>query len=277
VTLESRAITGGIVVGDFRRFLALTWTLALTDWKLRFYGSVLGYLWQLVRPFAFFGVIYVVFTQIVDLGDEIKNYGVYILFSLVLFNFFAEVTNGCVRSLVSRENLLRKISFPRLAIPMSITLTGLFNLGGTLVAVFAFAVGSGVYPDFGWLELVPLVLLLALLASGVGMLLSVLFVRYRDVEPIWEVVTQILFYASPVLYTTTLVHPCCRSEYTAQPLAAIMAEMRHAVIDSTAPDIATALGGGAARVLIPMTVILGAFALGLWAFNREAPRIAEYL
>jgi ABC-2 type transport system permease protein len=276
VSLEPRAITGGIVVGDFRRFVGLTWTLALTDWKLRFYGSVLGYVWQLARPFAFFGVIYVVFTQIVDLGDEIKNYGVYILFALVLFNFFAEVTTGCVRSLVARENLLRKISFPRLAIPMAITLTGLFNLGGTLAAVFLFAVGSGVYPDAGWLELIPLIMLLALLASGIGMLLSVLFVRYRDVEPIWEVATQILFYASPVLYVTTLVDPCCRTEYTAQPLAAIMAQMRHAVVDSTAPNVVTALGGGA-RLLIPLTVILGAFALGLWAFNREAPRIAEHL
>jgi ABC-2 type transport system permease protein len=276
MTLESRAVTGGIVIGDVRRFLALTWTLAVTDWKLRFYGSVLGYIWQLVRPFAFFGVIYVVFTQIVDLGDDIKNYGVYILFALVLFNFFGEVTNNCVRALVSRENLLRKISFPRLAIPMAITLTGLFNLGGTLVAVFIFAAISGVFPDAGWLELIPLILLLALLASGVGMLLSVLYVRYRDVEPIWEVATQILFYASPVLYVTTLVDPCCREEYTAQPLAAIMAEMRHAVVDSTAPDLAAALGGSI-RILIPLTLIFGAFALGLWLFNREAPTIAEHL
>ncbi|HMJ94737.1 MAG TPA: ABC transporter permease [Thermoleophilaceae bacterium] len=276
MTLESRAVTGGIVVGDFQRFLALTWTLAVTDWKLRFYGSVLGYVWQLARPFAFFGVIYVVFTQIAHLGDDVKNYGVYILFALVLFNFFAEVTTGCVRSLVARENLLRKISFPRLAIPMAITLTALFNLGGTLVAVFVFAIASGVYPDAGWLELVPLILLMGLLASGIGMLLSVLFVRYRDIEPIWEVITQILFYASPVLYVTTLVDPCCQHEYTAQPLAAIMAEMRHAVIDSTAPDVAAALGG-TVRLLIPLAVIIGAFALGLWMFNRESPRIAEHL
>jgi ABC-2 type transport system permease protein len=276
MTLESRAITGGIVVGDVGRFLALTWTLALTDWKLRFYGSILGYVWQLVRPFAFFGVIYVVFTQIVDLGDDIKNYGVYILFALVLFNFFAEVTNNCVRALVSRENLLRKISFPRLAIPMAITLTGLFNLGGTLVAVFIFAAISGVYPDAGWLELIPLIVLLALLSSGVGMLLSVLYVRYRDIEPIWEVATQILFYASPVLYVNTLVDSCCQAEYTAQPLAAIMAEMRHAVVDSTAPDLAAALGGSI-RILIPLTLILGTFAVGLWLFNREAPTIAEHL
>jgi ABC-2 type transport system permease protein len=264
------------LTGELRQFLALTWTLALTDWKLRFYGSILGYVWQLARPFAFFGVIYVVFTQIVGLGDEVKHYGAYILFALVLFNFFAEVTNGCVRSLVARENLLRKVAFPRIAIPISITVTGLLNLTGTLLAVFIFAIANGVYPDWGWLELPVLVFLLALLASGIGMMLSVMYVRYRDVEPIWEVITQILFYASPILYVSTLVSPCCQHPYVAQPLASIMTEMRHAVIDSSAPDVATAIGGGY-RLALPLLVIFGAFAFGLWLFNREAPRIAEYL
>jgi ABC-2 type transport system permease protein len=266
----------GPLTGGFRQFAALTWTLALTDWKLRFYGSVLGYVWQLARPFAFFGVIYVVFTQIVGLGDEVKHYGMYILFALVLFNFFAEVTNGCVRSLVARENLLRKVSFPRIAIPMSITVTGLLNLAGTLLAVFIFALGNGVYPNWGWLELPVLVFLLALLSAGIGMMLSVLYVRYRDVEPIWEVFTQILFYASPILYVSTLVPPCCQHPYSAQPLASIMTEMRHAVIDTSAPDVATAVGG-TYRLALPLLVIFGAFALGLWLFNREAPRIAEHL
>jgi ABC-2 type transport system permease protein len=266
----------GPLTGELRQFAALTWTLALTDWKLRFYGSFLGYVWQLARPFAFFGVIYVVFTQIVGLGDQVKHYGAYILFALVLFNFFAEVTNGCVRSLVARENLLRKVSFPRIAIPMSITVTGLLNLGGTLLAVFIFAIANGVYPDWGWLELPILVFLLALLASGVGMMLSVLYVRYRDVEPIWEVFTQILFYASPVLYVSTLVPPCCQHPYVAQPLASLMTEMRHAVIDASAPDVATAIGG-AYRLALPLLAIFGAFAFGLWLFNREAPRIAEHL
>jgi len=259
-----------------RQFAALTWTLALTEWKLRFYGSVLGYVWQLARPFAFFGVIYVVFTQIVGLGDEVEHYGVYILFALVLFNFFAEVTNGCVRSLVARESLLRKVSFPRIAIPMSVTVTGLLNLAGTLLAVFVFAVANGVYPDWGWFELPLLIFLLAVFSSGVGMMLSVLYVRYRDVEPIWEVLTQILFYASPILYVSTLIDSCCQRPYVAQPLASIMTEMRHAVIDPGAPDIATAIGG-AYRLALPLLIIFGAFAFGLWLFNREAPGIAEHL
>jgi ABC-2 type transport system permease protein len=171
---------------------------------------------------------------------------------------------------------LRKVAFPRLAIPMSITVTGLLNLGGTLVAVFIFATASGVYPDWSWLELPVLVFLLAVLASGIGMTLSVLYVRYRDIEPIWEVFTQILFYASPVLYVSSLVDDCCERPYVAQPLATIMTEMRHAIVDSSAPDVATAIGG-AYRLLLPLGIIFGTFAFGWWLFHREAPRIAEHL
>ena len=264
------------LVGDLRRFWALTWTLAITDWKLRFYGSALGYLWQLVRPFAFFGVIYVVFTEIVGLGDQINHYGVYILFGLVIFNYFAEVTNNCVVCLAQRENLLRKTAFPRLAIPLSTALAGLFNLVGTLLAVFIFTVGNGIYPDFGWLELVPLILLLALLTTGVGLVLSVMYVRYRDIQPIWEVVTQILFYASPVLYVSTMVDDCCQRPYVAQPIATILTEVRHAIIDSDAPTAAAAIGGGV-RLLIPLGIVAAVLGFGLWLFRREAPRIAEHL
>src|ERR687893_1238010 len=92
---------------DFRRLWRLTWTLAVTDWRLRFYGSFFGYLWSLARPFALFGVIYVVFAEFAELGQDVPHYAVYILFSLVLFQFFGEITMGSVQSLVARENLLR--------------------------------------------------------------------------------------------------------------------------------------------------------------------------
>ena len=88
---------------------------------------MLGYVWTLARPFVFFGVIYFVFTEIVGLDDDVKNYGVYILFALVLFQFFGEATGNCVNSLVARENLLRKMRFPRLVIPLSVVLTALLQ------------------------------------------------------------------------------------------------------------------------------------------------------
>lgn len=266
----------GARMRDPRRVLSLAWALAFTDWKLRFYGSALGYVWTLVRPFAFFGVVYFVFTEIAGLGDDVKFYGAYILISMVLFQFFGEITNQSVTCLVARENLLRKMRFPRLVIPLSVVMTATLNLSMTLVAVMIFAVAAGVTPHWGWLELPLLIGLLGLFASGIGMLLSVMFIRYRDVQPIWEVISQMLFYASPILYVATIVPEAYQRPYLANPIASILTEMRHAVLDPSAAGAAEAIGGWP-RLLIPLGIILVSVVLGVWAFRREAPRIAEHL
>ena len=259
-----------------KRFLNLLWTIAVTDFKLRFYGSVLGYAWTLARPFMFFGVVYFVFTEIVGLDKNVPNYGLYILFALVLFQFFAEATGGCVSSLVTRESMLRKMRFPRVVIPLAVVLTSLFNLGMTLIAVFVFAIATGVYPHWGWLELPLIVLVLTVFATGIGLLLSALFVRYRDVQPIWDVVSQMLFYASPILYVSTMVPESYQQAYLANPLAAVMTEMRTAMVDPGARHAWEAIGAPE-RLLIPAGIVVATFVLGVWVFRRVSPRIAEDL
>ncbi len=215
---------------EVRRLWSLTWTLALTDWKLKFYGSVLGVLWTLVRPFALFGVIFIVFTEFANLDANVHHYGVYILFAMVLFNYFAEVTTGCVTSLVTRENLLRKMHFNPIVIPLSIAVTALLNLAITFAAVLIFAFSNGVWPMWTWIELPVIVLVITMLAVGMGMLLSALYVRYRDMQPIWEVFSQMLFYGSSVLYVATYVKPPeVRPWFLCNPISAAFAQMRHAV------------------------------------------------
>jgi ABC-2 type transport system permease protein len=258
------------------RLLSLTWILAVTEWRLRFYGSFLGYLWSLARPFALFGVIYTVFSVFAKLGDNVPHYAVYILFAMVLFQFFGEITVASVQSLVARENLLRKVRFPTLAIPLSIALTALFNLGMTLVAVAIFAVVSGVDPTWTWFELPLLVLVLLAFATGVGMLLSVLYVRYRDMQPIWDVVSQALWYASPVLYVTTMVPGNFQRAYLSNPIASVLTEMRRALVDPTARHVWDAIGDPV-RLAVPGGIVLLTVVLGAWVFRRAAPRIAENL
>jgi ABC-2 type transport system permease protein len=248
---------------ETQRFINLTWTLAVTDWKLRFYGSVLGVAWTLLKPFAFFGVIYIVFAEIAQVDKNTHNYPAYILMSLVLFQFFAEVTGASVSALVVRENLLRKMRFPHIVIPLSIAVTGLLNLGLTLVAVTIFLAALGVYPSLHWNR-----------ALGTGLLLSALFVRYRDVQPIWEVGSQMIFYASPVLYVATLVPGKWLNVYLCNPIASILTEMRHAIMDLNARSPWDYLGW---RIVIPLGVIAFVFALGWFVFRREAPRVAENL
>ncbi|HWM12452.1 MAG TPA: ABC transporter permease [Solirubrobacteraceae bacterium] len=264
-----------VLGSDLRRFWSLTWTLAATDFKLRFYGSVLGYAWTLARPFLFFGVIYLVFSEIAGLDANVKNYGVYILFGLVLFQFFGETTGSCVRCLATRESLLRKMRFPRLVIPLSVVVTAILNLSGTLVAALIFAIATGVYPTWSWLELPVIIVLVGTFATGIGLMLSALFVRYRDVAPIWEVTSQMLFYVSPILYVTTLVPEQYRDLYLLNPLATLLTEMRTAIVDPSAPhpwDV-----GSPAVVLVAGAIIAVSLALGIYVFNRQAPRLAEDL
>jgi ABC-2 type transport system permease protein len=261
--------------GDLRRFVNLTTTLATTDFKLKYFGSALGYLWSLVRPMLFFGVIYVMFTLVFNAGKGVPHYPVYLLSSIMLFTFFGETTSNCVGCLLAREGLLRKIRFPRLAIPAAVSLTALFTLCTNFIAVLIFAAAEGISPKVSWLELPLLILLLATLAIGTGMLLSVLYVRFRDIQPIWEVISQVLFYGSPIIYVAAKYKDVVRIAMC-NPIAAILTQMRHAFIDPRAHDAATYIGG-AVRLLIPLAIIVSAFALGLWFFSREAPRIAERL
>jgi ABC-2 type transport system permease protein len=261
---------------DLRRFVSLTFTLAATDFKLRFFGSALGYLWTLMRPLMLFGVLYFVFTEVVKFGAGVEHYPVYLLTSIVLFTFFSETTSRGVTSLVERENLLRKVRFPRLVIPLSVALHALFNLGLNLIVVLVFVFASGIEPRWSWLQLPLLIALLVVLAVGVAMLLSALYVRYRDMEPIWEVVLQVLFYASPVFYVIATLPDSIEREAMANPLAAIFTQVRHALMDPSAPTAAEAIGAGW-RLLIPLTVVVAALGLGAWVFAREAPRIAEDL
>lgn len=260
---------------DLRRFANLTLTLAKTDFKLRYFGSVLGYLWSLVRPLLFFLILWLVFTKLFHLSRGVRNYPVYLLTSVMLWNFFVETTGGSVGCLVAREGLLRKMRFPRLVIPLSVALTATFNLAINFIVVIGFALASGLVPQPSWLELVPLVLALATLAVGIGMLLSALYVRFRDMQPIWDVITQVLFYCCPIIYTAGQYKGLVRVAM-ANPIAAILTQMLHAFVDPRSPNVAVWIGGGV-RLAIPAAVIVGLFALGLWFFTREAPRIAENL
>ena len=110
--------------GDLRRFWNLTRTLAATDWKVRFYGSALGYVWSLLRPLMLFGIVYFVFSYVVEAGAGVDHYGVILLLAMILYFFFSEVTGAAVTSVIARENLVRKIHFPRLVIPAAVLRAG---------------------------------------------------------------------------------------------------------------------------------------------------------
>jgi ABC-2 type transport system permease protein len=228
--------------------------------------------------------LYVFFTKVALVnrlhGPANQYYGAQLLGSIVLFTFFGEATGGAVRSVVDRENLVRKIQFPRLVIPLAVVLLAMFNLGLNLIVVLIFALIEGVQPTLSWLELPLIVGFLVVLTTGLAMLLSALFVQFRDVQPIWDVVQQILFYASPVIISVvtvqeklshTLVHI-----YMLNPLAVAFQQFRHAMITHGTPSSGQVLGGWAV-LAEPILIVAAVFLLGFWVFNRSARLIAENL
>ena len=280
VTSPRRRISGPTALGDDpRRLLNLTRALAVTDFKLRFFGSALGYLWQLVRPLLLFGVLYVVFTEVVRLGGNVELYPIALLLGVVLYSFVSEATSGALTSLVDRESLIRKVEFPRLAVPLASVLAALFNVGLNLLAVIVFLLVAGGEVRWTWLELPLLLFALAAFSAGLGMLLSALYVRLRDMRPIWEVVLQVFFYASPIFYPIDVVlerNATLATILMLNPFAAILQQARHALIAPSHPSAAEAIGSPTlllAPIGIGVLVIVGGFRL----FSRRAPRIAEDL
>jgi ABC-2 type transport system permease protein len=284
---------------DWSRFWHLTYNIARNEFKLKFFGSALGYAWQVMRPLLLFGVLYVFFVVIGHVGKGGKpgegDYGVQLLGSIVLFTFFAEATGGAVRSVVERESLVRKIQFPRLVIPLAVVLLASFNLGLNLLVVMLFALAAGIKPMLSWLELPLILAMLVVFATGLAMLLSAMFVRFRDIQPIWEVFSQILFYASPVIIPVEQVrerlinspphqpplanppdHQFLYHLYTLNPLVAIFQQFRHAMINHDALSAGQTMGSWAA-LLEPIGIVVALFIFGFWYFNRAAPHIAEDL
>lgn len=274
---EAKEIRGPSAFGGgWRRFLYLTWMIGLTEYRLTYFGSALGYLWSLVRPLLLFGVLYVVFSQILEFGDEVANYPVLLLLNIVLFTFFTDAATRSVTSVVENEQMVRKMHFPRIVIPLAAVLTATLTLLLNLVAVFIFLLGYGVDPRPEWLLLPVLLVPLVMITAGASMILSSLYVRYRDVAPIWAVLSTALFYASPVLYPVTSIPDGFERAALMNPIADLLTQTRRWIVDPSAPGAFDVIGG-LPWALIPIAVFLAICVLGLVVFDRQAPKIAEQL
>jgi ABC-2 type transport system permease protein len=262
--------------GGWRRFSELLYLISVTEFKKTYFGTVLGYVWSLLRPLLLFAVLLFVFTKIVRLGSGVPHYPVLLLMNVVLFGFFSEATSTAVMSVVNQESIVRKTQFPRLVIPLSVVVTSFFNLAVNLVVVLIFIAAFGVSPAWTWLLFPLIVLVLFVFATGVSMLLASLYVRFRDTAIIWSVVASALFYATPVIYPIEIVPERYRDLIMLNPLTVIFEQARKWIIDPSAPGAVSAVGGWT-HLLPAAAIFLGACALGAWYFNREAPRIAEEL
>jgi ABC-2 type transport system permease protein len=275
-----REVRGPSALGGGRqRFFDLLWLMSVTEFKRAYFGTVLGYLWSLMRPLMLFGVLLFVFTKVFKIGsEEVEHYPVMLLLGIVLFTFFQESTTNAVTSVVAQESIVRKTQFPRLVIPLATVVTGAFNLGLNFVIVFVFVIAFGIDPTWTWLLMPLAFLFLFVLTAAMSTALSVLYVRFRDVAIIWLVVAQMLFYGTPILYPVTAFE----SETTEQllminPLAVIFEQVRVWVLAEPQAPTAVEAAGGVLHLLPAAAIFVGACIFAVRTFRREAPRIAEDL
>jgi ABC-2 type transport system permease protein len=245
-----------------------------TNFKVRYQGSALGYLWSLLKPLFIFAILYVVFTQVFKVGDGIEHYPVYLLLGIVLWSFFTEATTTGLSSIVDSGELIRKISIPRYLIVVASTVSALINLGLSLIVVLVFAIISHVPIGLGWLLLPVIILELTVLAQGLAFLLSATFVRLRDMSYIWEVILQAGFYITPIIYPLQKVTDITFQKLILiNPVAQIIQDARQVFVTNDA--ITGWELGGVAFGAIPVMIVLVLFVVGALHFRRQSKTFAE--
>ncbi len=254
---------------------ALLSELVRTDFKLRYQGSLLGYMWSLLKPLLLFVILYVVFVYFLRIGRDVPHFPVYLLLGIVLWNFFTEMTVQSLGSIVGRGDLIRKIKIPRWMIVFSSSISATINLGLSLIIVGIFVIVNGV-------ELTPYAFLLPLniimiyfLALGASLFLAAAYVKFRDISYIWEVVLQAGFYATPIIYPLSMVpSELIQKIILLNPLALAIQDARFNIVTQETLTTGSLLGGSL-YMIIPFAITAIFFVGGLLYFKSQADSFAE--
>lgn len=250
--------------------------LTKTDFKLRYQGSVLGYLWALLRPLMMFAILYIVFAKLLRIGGDTPHYPVYLLCGTTMWSFFTECTSQGIQAIVNRGDLLRKISFPKYIVVVSATLTAVINMLINLVVIIVFALINGVTPSWSWLLAIPAIFELYLFSLGIAFLLGSINVKYRDITSIWDVLVQALFYAVPIIYPISMV--ASTSTVAAKiilldPIAQAIQDIRFSLITHETVTAWNYIASPA--VIIPLLIVMFTLIFGAVVFRRKSKFFAE--
>ncbi len=261
-----------------RKNIILLRELVITDFKLRYQGSFLGYVWSLLRPLLLFAIMYLVFVYFLRFGEGIEHFAVSLLLGIVMWTFFSEATNQGMRAIIDRGDLLRKINFPKYILVISATISALINFTLNLIVVFVFMLLDGV--NFGWTALLfPFtILLLYIFSLSLAFFLAAVNVKFRDIGHIWEILLQALFYATPILYPVQMV--MAFSVTAAQflllnPLAALFQNSRAQLFGYENVVTPSQLFSSTLWLAIPYMIILATIFISIWYFRRSQSKFAE--
>jgi ABC-type polysaccharide/polyol phosphate export permease len=255
--------------GRRRNYVYLTLVMAVTDFKVKYDNSVLGYMWSLLKPLLMFGTLYMVFAVFVRW--EVENYRLHLLLGIILWNFFSEVTLNSMVLLDGKASILKKIYFPRWIVVIASSLTSLLTLMLNIGVFFIFFFAAGARLGGGSVHLVLFLVELYLLSVGMAFLLCGIFPRFRDAHHIWEVFVQLGFWATPIVYPIAIVSEKYHHLIFLNPAARIVQGCRESLIGPGTEFLSLANHG------IVLLVAVSLFAVGLAVFNGMSHSFAEDL
>lgn len=264
-------------VQKYRYSFILLRELVITDFKLRYQNSVLGYLWALLKPLFMFGIIYVFFAVVLGIGKGVENWGVALLLGIVMWTFFQEVVKQGLKSIVSNGGVIRKINFPKYIIVASTSLSAIINLLINLVVVIIFAFINNIEPSWSMLLIFVFIFQLYIFGLGLAFLFSAINVKFRDIDYIWDVLTQALFYGSAIMFPLNQVVSFSHNAavlLSLSPITQAIQDARHWGITTTANNT-LAITDNVYVLLAPFIVTVLTFIFGAWYFRRKSPYFAE--
>ncbi len=267
---------------EIRKSYHLIAEFVRTDFKLRYQDSFLGYIWSVIRPAMMFAILYFVFAYFFKLGKDVPHFASYLFLGVVFWSFFTEATSTSLTSIVERGELIRKTNFPKIVIVVSRVFAAAINLLINSVVVTLFILlGSGADVNWGVLFLPILMLELLVFTFSVSLVLSSLYVRFRDLGQIWEVMMQMLYYLTPVLYPLNIVLKLGHGETIAKifmlnPLAQIIQDIRYVAITPETITYHNLFTWPYWRI-VPIIIIILMLFVGIKVFKKSEADFAEHI
>jgi len=254
--------------GQHENYRYLIWALAVTDFKLRYQNSVLGYVWALLQPLLMFAILNFVFSSIFARGGGIEYYSLQLITGLMLFFFFSDGTSAGLRSLVSKSQLVTKIYVPRWTIIVASTLNATLIFLMNLIVIVGFFAWYKFLPSMAAIGMfIVFILALYVIIVSFSLFAAPLYVKFRDLALIWDVVLRAMMYASPILYPLSMLPESWHTFILMNPFAFVVHFNKEALINEHFAD------PWQYGMFLGIALVL--FVFGVYMYNKQSKHIAE--
>lgn len=260
--LRALWIYRGFILGSVKR-----------EFQIKYTNSLLGISWTVIQPLAMIVVYTVIFSQIMKAKlpgvDSTFAYSIYLCAGVIAWGYFAEIVGRAQTLFIDNGNLLKKLSFPRLCLPITLVLNATLNFAIIYGLFVAFLIVTAEFPGWAFLALFPVLLIQVMFATGLGMVLGVLNVFFRDVGQLFSVILQFWFWLTPIVYPANILPQAVQSAMKFNPMAPLMGAYQSIMVHGEFPDWSS--------LIYTLAVSLLLCFLGFRLFRRHAGELVDEL